>query len=175
MPANGWYLSSKQLEQDTLPAAVLYFPGMHPVHVCPSLPVYPLLHLQSVAIALPASDCDGWLVTDRHVVQTLSVLFTDIENSLTGQLSHNAVPTVVLYFPATHPVHKTPLLPVYPALHMQSVTWSLASGDCMYLGHPRHKLLVAAPTVEYVSGKQFVHAADPLLILNVPATHAVHV
>ena len=134
-----------------------------------------MLHLQSVCSALPETDCDGWLVTDRHVVQLASDLFTAVENSLTGQLSHTCDPARVLYFPATHPVQKTPSLPVYPALHLQSVTWSLASRDCMYTGQTTQVLLVAATTVEYVCATQSVHTAEPLVGLNVPATHAVHV
>jgi hypothetical protein len=113
-------------------------------------------------------------VTDRHVVQLASDLFTAVENVFSAQFEHRTDPTAVLYFPATHPVHKTPSLPVYPALHLQFVIAPLPSTDCVYIGQPTHVLLVAATAVEYVSATQLVHTAEPLVVLNVPATHAAH-
>jgi hypothetical protein len=111
-------------------------------------------------------------VTDRHVVQLASDLFTAVENVFTAQFEHTSVPTEVLYFPATHPVHSTPSGPVYPALHLHIVIMPLATADCVYRGQASHVLNVAATTVEYVSATQLVHTAEPLVGLNVPASHA---
>jgi hypothetical protein len=133
-----------------------------------------MLHLQSVCSALPSRDCDGPVVTDRHVVQLASDLFTAVENVFTAQFEHTTDPTVVLYFPATHPVHTAPSGPVYPALHLHFVIAPLPSTDCVYIGQPTHVLLVAATTVEYVSATQLVHTAEPLVVLYVPATQAAH-
>ena len=132
-----------------------------------------MLHLQSVCSALPETDCDGPVVTDRHVVQLASDLFTAVENVSAAQFEHRTDPTAVLYFPATHPTHKTPSLPVYPALHLHFVIAPLATADCMYIGQSTQVLLIAATTVEYVCATQSVHTADPLVGLNVPATQAL--
>jgi hypothetical protein len=101
-------------------------------------------------------------------------LFTAVENVSAAQFVHSSVPTVVLYFPATHPVHTAPSGPVYPALHLHFVIVPLATADCVYRGQPSHVLNVAATTVEYVSATQSVHTAEPLVVLNFPASHAAH-
>ena len=142
------------------------------MHCIPSDPEYPMLHLQSVCSALPSRDCDGPVVTDRHVVQVASDLFTAVENVSVSQFEHTTEPTEVLYFPATQPAHSTPSGPVYPALHRHFAIAPLPSTDCVYSGQSTHGLLIAATAVEYVSAKQFVHTAGPVVGLNVPATHA---
>jgi hypothetical protein len=43
----------------------------------------------------------------------------------------------------------------------------------MFAAHVTHTLLVAATAVEYVFAKQFVHAAEPVVSLNVPASQAL--
>jgi hypothetical protein len=142
--------------------------------VLPSDPEYPMLHLQSVCSALPSRDCDGPVVTERHVVQLASDLFTAVENVFIAQFEHKTDPTAVLYFPATHPVHTAPSGPVYPALHLHFVIAPLATADCVYSGQPTQVLLVAVTTVEYVSVTQLVHAAEPLVGLYVPGTQEEH-
>jgi hypothetical protein len=132
-----------------------------------------MLHLQSVCSALPARDCDGPVVTDTHVVQLASDLFTAVENVSVAQFEHRTVPTEVLYFPATHPVHCTPSGPVYPALHRHFVIAPLPSTDCVNSGQSTHGLLMAATAVEYLSVAHSVHTAEPLVGLNVPATQAL--
>jgi hypothetical protein len=44
----------------------------------------------------------------------------------------------------------------------------------MFAEHDTHVLLVAATAVEYWLSKQFVHTAEPVVGLNVPATQAAH-
>ena len=49
----------------------------------------------------------------------------------------------------------------------------LPCGDWLDAGHDRQVApLVEATIVEYVSGKQDVHRAEPEVILYLPATHA---
>jgi hypothetical protein len=153
-------------------AAVLKLPVGHAMHVPPSSPEYPALHLQSVCSLLPSRDCDE----ARHESHTLSVFAIVVEYLSTGQLSHVAGPTVVLYVPAPHAAHVVPSLPVYPLLHLQSMASLLPGLDCMFVAHPKHVVIdTAAPSVEYLSATQFVHDAGPVASLNVPAKHAVHV
>jgi hypothetical protein len=73
----------------------------------------------------------------------------------TGQSVHAVVPLIVLYLPATHPVHGPPLGPVKPGLQVQAVTAWLASGEVEPAG-------------------QSVHAAEPVVDLYLPAAHCVH-
>jgi hypothetical protein len=83
---------------------------------------------------------------------------------------------VILYVPATHAVHVPPLGPVKPALQVQAVRAALASGELELVGHPRQVVSTVAPTVvEYVPTAQLRHRDGPVVILYVPATHAVHV
>jgi hypothetical protein len=74
------------------PGTVLYVPCTHPRQTCPFAPVYPALHLQSIASSLPAGDCenDGQL---EHVDTTCA---TVVEYSLTAQFVHVPTPTAVL-------------------------------------------------------------------------------
>lgn len=50
------YEPALQSVQPKLPAAVLYLPTPHAVHVPPSGPEYPATHTQSVAASLPVAD-----------------------------------------------------------------------------------------------------------------------
>jgi len=109
-------------------------PATHAEHAPPLFPVYPALHSQSVTLSLPAVDVE----------------------SDDGQSKQSAGPTVSLYLPATHAVHAPPLFPVYPALHLQSVTLSLPSDN------------------EADDDGQAKHSALPAVSLYLPATHAVH-
>lgn len=52
------------------------------------------------------------------------------------QLLHAAFPDDILYFPAMHGEHGPPSMPVDPELHLQSVTFLLASGALEFVGHP---------------------------------------
>ena len=119
---------------------------------------------------LPSGDCEY----DGHVEQVEVVFASSVEYVSLSQFAQPADPTLVLYVPAPHAEHVVPSWPVYPLLHLQSVLSSLAALDCMFAAHPTHTLLVAATAVEYVFAKQFVHATEPVVSLNVPFTQASH-
>jgi hypothetical protein len=74
------------------PTVGLYVPCTHERHTAPFAPVYPALHLQSLASSLPAGACanDGQL---EHVDTTCA---TVVEYSLTAQFVHVPTPTAVL-------------------------------------------------------------------------------
>ncbi len=59
----------------------------------------------------------------------------DAEYLPAPQSAHAAEPRAVLYFPATHAVHATPLGPEYPVLQTQLSTLVLAVGEFVYKGH----------------------------------------
>jgi hypothetical protein len=60
-------------------------------------------------------------------------------------------------------------------LQVQFTKAALPAGEFEFDGQTLHVELAEAPTaVEYVPPPQFVHAADPVDILYLPATHAVH-
>lgn len=109
----------------------------------------------------------------RHV--EASVAPTDIEYVPVKQFVHAALPLMVLYFPATHEVHRPPSEPVKPALQTQAATAELVFGEFEFAGHARHVEASVAPTaMEYVPAKQSVHATLPLIVLYFPATQEVH-
>ena len=76
-----------------------------------------------------------------------------------------SVPTVDLYFPATHGTHGPPSDPDEPALQMQSVCSLLASGALDLVGHDWHTSDVAPVTVEYSPSRQLVHSVGPVTSL----------
>jgi len=137
LPVADVELDDGQAMHPALPAASLYVPATHAVHSPPSGPVYPALHLQAVTLSFPAADVE----------------------SDDGQAKHSALPAVSLYVPATHAVHSPPSGPVYPALHLQSVTLSLPAGELEYLTDE------AAVKLLYLPAAQSRHAADPLIAL----------
>ena len=92
-----------------LPAFILYVPSTHAVHVPPSAPVKPALHLQLTADVLPpgASELAG------HVEHALSpVAPTAPEYFPDPHSRHAPVPAFILYVPSTHAVHVPPSVPV---------------------------------------------------------------
>ncbi len=56
LPERAAYVPALQVSQAALPNRALYVPALHGVHVPPSGPVYPELHLQSVTYLLPSAD-----------------------------------------------------------------------------------------------------------------------
>jgi hypothetical protein len=91
----GRYVSAGQFAHELI-VAFLYLPAAHAVHVPPSGPLKPALHVQEVRVALAEGD-----------------------ELLVGHVSHVCAPEVLLYFPASHATHEPPLGPVYPATHEQ--------------------------------------------------------
>jgi hypothetical protein len=112
-----------------LPVVLLYFPATHTVQVPPFGPVYPAL--QALAIHAP-----------------LDVLAVD-ESEPMGQVEHDALPVVFLYFPATHAVQVPPFAPVKPALQMQAVSAVLEFGEVELPGHVEHVADKYLPAVQY--------------------------
>ena len=72
-------------------------------------------------------------------------------------------------------VTPNPTFPYVPALHVQLLAAELALGALVPAGQETHVVAFVAPVaVEYVPVPQSVHAALPLTILYLPATHAAH-
>jgi len=76
-------VSAAQSVHTALPLVVLYLPATHEVHVPPSGPVNPTLHVQAARAELEVGELE-----------------------YAGQLVHDAVPDVLLYFSASHAVHE---------------------------------------------------------------------
>ena len=70
--------------------------------------------------------------------------------------THSELPVTSLYSPRAQGLHAPPSGPVYPAMHVQSVSWMLARGDEEFVGH-------------------CVQAWGPEAGLNEPIAHALHV
>jgi len=92
--------------------------------------------MQSTSLLLAA----GELEPTGQFVHTPSVIApTVVEYLPIAQSSHNtANATVVLRtlnVPATHCVHGPPLAPDDPALHLQSVSMTLAAGEYEWIPH----------------------------------------
>jgi hypothetical protein len=95
--------------------------------------------------------------------------------------THAADPVTLLYFPATHATHTSPVFPVYPAAHAHSAlplwdplfAWQLRHADVpgarLYVPAGHAWQLVPAP----VNPALHWHAALPATAVVFPA-HAVH-
>jgi hypothetical protein len=95
--------------------------------------VYPELHKQSVLALLLA----GALENAGHEVHTLAsrppILVENLPDAQSEQLP---IPEAILYVPATHNVHASPLaVPDDPALQVQSVNVELPAGAPVSAGH----------------------------------------
>ena len=103
---------------------------------------------------------------------------------------HSAEPLTALYVPALHASQSLPS-PVYPTTHWQCAASELPGGEKEFAGHATHWLLSALeyesrghikhacadvePVVDTcLPGSHWVHCAEPLVGLNLPATHASH-
>ena len=145
-PAATLYVPAPHAEHCPTPVATLYFPASHAVQATPSeAAVYPTTHLQSINSLLP----DAELV---HV----------------GHVEHCPVPVAALYLPAEHALHATPSdVPLYPAMHLQSVNALLPNEELVPTGHVEHcRVPIAAlylPTEHATQGP----ASTPVY----PATH----
>ena len=100
-----WFCA--QVVHACTPVSALNVPGAQATHACAytasyvsdafSTWVYPTLHMQLVMFGAAAGDC----LMPAHVL-------------------HAADPVTLLYFPATHATHTSPVFPVYPAAHAHS-------------------------------------------------------
>jgi len=104
----------EQLSQLAFPPPVLYrdLPIAHSVHIPPSRPVEPALHVQAVTAVLCAGELES-----------------------AGQSTHAAAP---VYLPTTHWVHAPPSAPEDPALHAQAVAAMLRTGEMVLDGQRSH-------------------------------------
>ena len=65
---------------------------------------------------------------------------------------------------------------MYPALHVQAALLELDAAELEFIGHPIQAPAAVAPVVSrYVPAEQSEHTAEPLTVLYLPATQAVHV
>jgi len=117
-----------------LPTANLCVSALHALHVSPLPPVYPELHKQLVlaSLASGALECSG------HAVHTLSSRPPNVVENLS--IPHDVqipMPEAILYVPATHKVHATPLeAPDDPGLQVHAVNAALPGGASVSNGHP---------------------------------------
>ena len=112
--------------------------------------MYPAAHLQPAAASLPAGDSE-----------------------LDGQLAHEPLPLLLLYFPAPQLTHAAPSGPVYPASHLQSEEESLAAGDPELAGQSWQLASdTAAVESEYLPLAHAIQDPEPVATLYWPAAHA---
>ncbi len=108
---------------------------LHAVHVPPSGPLYPALHLQAVLATLAGTE----KLFDR-------------------QVSQPELPDSLLYSPGAQGQQVAPFMPVYPATHEQFVIIVLPLSEVLLGPHPEHPMFPIA--FLYVPIAQAPHA-DP--------------
>ena len=101
---------------------------------------------------LPAGE---WALASQAIHVVLRVAPGVLKYFPTSHSKQDAEPSTSLYLPAPHAKQGPPSCPVYPALHLQSVTSSLPICETVLLGHSEH-------------------AADPGPVLNLPSEHQSH-
>jgi hypothetical protein len=146
------YVPAPQSVQFPLPAADLYLPDTHVVHVSPFGPAEPELHVQFVKAELPVGELelDGQVL---HFEAQNSVEYVPAPQSM-----HGAVPGNALYIPGIHAVQGPPVGPVEPELQVHLVKAELPVGELDFDGQTMHVEFAEAPSaVEYVPAPQSVH------------------
>ncbi len=171
-PVLAEYVPARQFVHVALPVLVLYFPATQIAHEPPSGPVNPALQVQAATVELATDELE--LVGQvMHVVEIVAPVL--VEYVPAKQSVHAALPVLILNLPATQISHEPPSGPVNPALQVQAATAELATDELELVGQVMHVVEIVAPVlVEYVPAKQSVHAALPVLILNLPATQIAH-
>ena len=156
-----------------LPVCVLNDPAKHAEQTPPSGPVYPALHVHVVDVLAPRATEYELAAHAEHVPEAVAPV---VDRYVPAEQSEQAAePLTVLNFPATQAVHGPPFAPVYPTLQAHAATSELELGAFVVAGQATQVDDALAPTVtEYVVIPQSVHAALPLLVLYLPATHAEH-
>jgi len=182
---NAELVPAGHVEHCPTPVVALYVPTPHALHSAPSKPaVYPATQMQSVASMLPAPELvpaghaehatDPALALNVPVphalqatpfetavypttqMQSLKSLPPPAELVAKGHVKHCPGPVALLYVPATHVVHAAPSnVPLYPAMHLQSVNSLLPDSELVPAGHVEH-------------------CPVPTATLNPPASHALH-
>ena len=89
---------------------------------------------------------------------------------------HNPSPCTTLYFPFTHAIQPySPCgVPVYPLLQVQSLASLLPSNEFELEAQAIQTSDVAPVCVENLPPVHCVHGDEPVELLNVPGTHALH-
>jgi hypothetical protein len=172
-PAVAEYFPAEQSVQTALPVVILYLPAAQDVHVPPSGPVNPTLHVQAVEAVLGP----GELELPGHDKQADSTVAPWVPKYFAAAQSvHAALPVLILYLPAAHGEHALPSGPVDPALQVQPAAAEQPVHDAPELaGQAAHIVLNVAPAVgEYFPAAQSVQTALPVASLYLPATHVVH-
>ncbi len=120
------YFPVSQLVHAALPLCTLYVPATQAEHSAPFAPVNPALqeHAAAAVLETGAFELTGQA---KHVDKTLAP--TAAEYVPAPQSVHASLPVVVLYLPATHSEHATPLAPVNPALQVQAATVKLPDDE----------------------------------------------
>jgi len=125
------YVPAEQLWHDADPLASLYVPISHSSQPPPSGPVEPTSQIQSMRSSLPA----GASELIPHCWHVFEVAPVSVEYLPEKQIVHATIPVAILYLPGSHSAHIPPSGPVAPALHVQSVCSSLATGASEYMPH----------------------------------------
>ena len=100
----------------------------------------------------------------------MAVLYLPCEHSLQA-----AEPFASLKRPTPHGSHSTPSGPVYPSRQVQLVRAPLPPREYVCAGQSLHvDSDVAAVAVLYLPCEHSIHAADPLMSLKLPTSHASH-
>ena len=85
---------------------------------------------------------------------------------------HCVFPAAVMNFPGEHSTHEPPSGPEKPMSQMQSVDFTLPTGELEPEGQ---EVGAVAPFVsQYFPASQSVQPFDPAAVLNFPVTHSVH-
>ena len=100
-------------EQGAEPIVSLNFPASHAMQGFPSGPVYPTMQVQLLRAPLAGADN----AFSGHVAHTEK---PPVEYVSAAHVEQVASPWVPLNLPGSQAAHSPPLLPVYPALHLQS-------------------------------------------------------
>ena len=142
-PVSVLYLPCGHREQGAEPFSSLYLPLAQALQFCPSGPVYPALHMQTL-LPLKASACMGHLVHVVSAVSPVSALYLPLEHR-----RHALEPLTSLYFPLWHAEHSWPSGPAYPKLQVQLEMLLLPSPEYVRFGQARHVASdIAATLVE---------------------------
>ena len=154
--------TSKQSSDEALPGADVrppgqstqapptwYLPDLQMTQGPPAGPMKPALHSQEASVGLPA----GAVESAGHVMHVCALLAPiDVEYFPATQSTQPSAPVTCLNLPAWHAWQS---MPVYPLLHAQAPSSTLAGGENAFCGHS-------------------VHVSLPDDALKVPASHAVH-
>jgi hypothetical protein len=154
--------TSKQASDEALPGADVYpsgqstqvssnwyLPDTQMTQGPPAGPMKPALHSHEVSAGLPA---DGVVESAGQATHVCAVSApSDVEYLPTTHCRHSSGPGTCLNLPASHASQS---MPVYPLLHAQALSSTLAGGENVFCGHS-------------------VHVSLPDDALKVPASHAV--